>query len=447
MANDFWVAVIGAGPAGIFAARELALQNVNVVLVNRDIKPGGLAEYGIYPDKHTMKEGLRFQFRKILALDAIHYLGNVRVGIRGDLTLDEVRAAGFQAILVTAGAQGTKWLGLEGEMLEGVYHAKDLVYHYNKLPPFSQRKFSLGSRVAVVGAGNVSLDIVHFLSSQPKVEQAIAVIRRGPAEVKFDRRELEYVARTLDKDDLESELQRVSPIMQSLGQNPDDFRAFMSMALEKAMQLTSRTRFLMRFLVSPTRILGDNEGRVCGLEVEDNTLTAANGEVKARSLGTKRILDVDTVVFAIGDRVDDDLGLPVHLNEFVKNPNPVYPVESTSYEAFDPDSGKPVEGVFVAGWSREASRGLVGVARRDGTMAAHAVLQYLDTLSGDPPAAPGTPLERLRDRICQNGCFVVTDEELKRLEAVEQMRATQLGLEEFKFSTNQDMLKAIGEYQ
>jgi len=54
MSSEYWVAVVGAGPAGIFAARELALQNVNVVLINRDIKPGGLAEYGIYPDKHNM---------------------------------------------------------------------------------------------------------------------------------------------------------------------------------------------------------------------------------------------------------------------------------------------------------------------------------------------------------------------------------------------------------
>ena len=67
-----YIAVIGAGPAGLFAARELAQQGVQVVLFNRDIKPGGLAEYGIYPDKHRMKEGLRAQFRQILALDNVH---------------------------------------------------------------------------------------------------------------------------------------------------------------------------------------------------------------------------------------------------------------------------------------------------------------------------------------------------------------------------------------
>jgi len=130
------VAVIGAGPAGLFAARLLAAEGVHVTLINRDIKPGGLAEYGIYFTKHKMKDGLRKQFRQILQEPDIEYFGNLSVGNEADLTLDELRAAGFQALLVTAGAQGTKWLGMPGEELaRGVYHAKDLVYHYNKLPP------------------------------------------------------------------------------------------------------------------------------------------------------------------------------------------------------------------------------------------------------------------------------------------------------------------------
>jgi len=71
------VAVVGAGPAGLFAARELSAHGVNVILFNRDIKPGGLAEYGIFPDKLKMKEGLRAQFRQILSDPNITYFGNV----------------------------------------------------------------------------------------------------------------------------------------------------------------------------------------------------------------------------------------------------------------------------------------------------------------------------------------------------------------------------------
>ena len=138
------VAIIGAGPAGLYASKQLANAGAHIAIFNRDVKPGGLAEYGIYPDKYKMKEGLRNQFRQILALPQIDYYGNVKVGQTGDLTLDDLRALGFQAFLITVGAQGTKWLGLPGEDLHGVYHAKDVVYHYNQLPPSASSPLTSG---------------------------------------------------------------------------------------------------------------------------------------------------------------------------------------------------------------------------------------------------------------------------------------------------------------
>jgi len=99
----YYVAVIGAGPAGMFAARELARNGAKVVIFNRDIKPGGLAEYGIYLDKYAMKEGLRTQFKQVLDTPGLTYYGNLTVGTKGDLTLDDLRSLGFQAILVTVG--------------------------------------------------------------------------------------------------------------------------------------------------------------------------------------------------------------------------------------------------------------------------------------------------------------------------------------------------------
>src|SRR4030043_107997 len=115
----YLVAVIGAGPAGLFASRLLAMNNVHVVLLNRDIIPGGLAEYGIYYDKYKMKEGLRRQFQQILDLPMVDYYGTLTVSENGDLSLPELRAIGFQSLMVTVGAQGTKGLGLPGENLMG----------------------------------------------------------------------------------------------------------------------------------------------------------------------------------------------------------------------------------------------------------------------------------------------------------------------------------------
>jgi ferredoxin--NADP+ reductase len=181
------VAVIGAGPAGLFAARELANAGLQVALINRDIKAGGLAEYGIYPSKYKMKDGLRKQFRQILALPNLHYFGNVSVQQDGPLSLSDLQALGFDAILVTVGAQGTKWLGLPGEDLAGVYHAKDLVYHYNKLPPFSQQQFNIGRRIVCVGVGNVMLDIAHWARTQGEPTGGGCAARAGRRQVHQER--------------------------------------------------------------------------------------------------------------------------------------------------------------------------------------------------------------------------------------------------------------------
>ena len=357
MTNQYFVAVIGAGPAGLFGARELANQGARVVLFNRDIKPGGLAEYGIYPNKHIMKSGLRKQFRQILDIPNLDYYGNVTVGSQGDLTLDDLRALGFQAILVTVGAQGTKWLGLPGEDLEGVYHAKDVVYFYNNLPPFSQKPFRFGKRCAVIGAGNVMLDITHFLAREKKVEEVIAVVRRGPMEVKFEKKEMEYVIDNLDQAALDAEIQRVTPIMQAVNQDPGAARASILEALPKALPKVSDTRFRFEFLASPVQMIGDAEGKLTQVELEDNILVETNGDTKAKGTGNKRRLDVETVIFAIGDKVDDTFGLPVEWNEFVKNPNPRFPMDGISYES-------PFEDVFVGGWSRRQAQAWLGLPAR-----------------------------------------------------------------------------------
>ncbi len=437
MANQFYVAVIGAGPAGLFAARELANLGARVVIFNRDIKPGGLAEYGIYPNKHTMKNGLRKQFKQVIDLPNLTYYGNITVGEQGNLTLNDLRDLGFQAILVTAGAQGTKWLGLPGENLIGVYHAKDVVYFYNKLPPYSQQSFRFGKRCAVIGAGNVMLDIVHFLSREEKVAEVTAVVRRGPAEVKFDKKEMEYVIDNLDQDALDAEIQRVTPIMEAVHQDPAAARASILEALPKALPKVSSTKFRFEFLASPVQMLGDAEGCLTQVELEDNILLEANGDTKAKGTGNKRRLDVETVVFAIGDKVDESFGLPTEWNEFVKNQAPRFPIDEISYET-------PMEDVFVGGWSRKASSGLVGLARKDGTNASKAVWKYLQTKQ---PVEVNTGA--LTAKLKGLAKPLVLKEHVKKLEEHELAQAKQLGLEVFKYDSNDEMLKVIGllEYE
>lgn len=439
------VAVVGAGPAGLFAADSLAQNGVRVVLLNRDIKPGGLAEYGIYYDKYKIKSGLRRQFGKILSSPDIAYYGNVTVDQQnGDLTMDELQAMGFDAVLVTVGAQGTKWLGLPGEDLEGVYHAKDVIYHYNDLPPYSERTFAIGKRVALIGVGNVMADIAHWAIRDLKVDEVVAVARRGPAEVKFSRNELQYIAQNMDVDDLEAEIARVADRMKAVGQEPEDAKAFILSALSaKALEPVSDTRFRFRFLSSPKRILSDDNGRVVGLEVDDTELVFRdNGDTRARRLGTQHVLDVDTVIFCIGDKVSETFGLPVQWNEFIKCEEPRYPVDGVCYEIFDPGTCTPIDGIFVAGWARKASAGQVGLARKDARNCVKAAVQYLT--EHPATAEPDAVMTKLEAKLGSLGKPVVSKTDYERLAEIERAEIEARGLEGFKFQTNEEMLAAMG---
>jgi ferredoxin/flavodoxin---NADP+ reductase len=434
------VAIIGGGPAGLFAARELAERHVHSVIFNRDIKPGGLAEYGIYPTKLKMKEGLRNQFRQILARSEIEYYGNILVGDHGDINLEDLRQLGFDALLVTVGAQSTKRLGITGEDLQGVYHAKDIVYHYNLLPPFSENVYSIGKRVAVIGVGNVMVDVAHWLIDEKHVDKVVAIARRGPGDVKFDRKELEEVISCLDIGMLVDELDRVAPLVTEIGQDP---AALLNVVREVAIKMSGQvcnSNLALRFLSTPVAILGDEHGRVKGLQVEENRLALTDdGQSKPVGTGQLVTLDVDTVIFAIGDVVDTAMGLPVAYGEFQKNPQPRYPVDGGSYELYDQKNNQVIEDVFLAGWARKPSVGLVGVARKDATNSVQALIRYLATLPADH-----TPVsERVREQMLRLSKPVIDKQALQRLEALEKDKAKDLGMATFKFASNAEMLQVL----
>lgn len=440
------VVVIGAGPAGIYGARKLAEAGHEVLLLNRDIKPGGLAEYGIYFNKYRMKEGIRAQFRKILNDPRVHYLGHVRIAEHGDLRLDELRSLlQPSAIVVAAGAQGTKFLGLPGERATGVYHAKDLVYHYNELPPFSAQEFVIGQRVAIIGVGNVMVDVAHWLTHEKKVAEVIAVARRGPVQRAYTDQEIKAVAANIDTDDLRAELERVRTRIGNDGDNLDAiFQMLTKHVHEAGKEGDSPTKVKFRFLSSPVEVLHDADGRPRALRVEDTELVPKGEDYSARGLGTFAEIAADTVIFAVGDSVDDNFGLPHGKGGYATNPTPnaEHP-GAEGYEVFDPNTGQVINDTFVIGWSRQASDGLVGKARQDGERGVVVVNRYLETAASGSADNVAEKLTKLTEALQTRGVRTVTYADVQRLEAAEKEIAEQRGLEYFRFATNEEMFARL----
>jgi ferredoxin--NADP+ reductase len=274
------------------------------------------------------------------------------------------------------------------------------------------------------------------------VDEVIAVVRRGPAEVKFTRKEMETVGANIDLPAMEAEFARVAPIMQAVGQDPAIIKAAFLDALPKAIPPVSQTRFRFEFLATPVRVLGDWMNGVNALKVEENTLLAVDGNIKARGTSNTRQIDVDTIIFAIGDTVDKDFCVPIFNDAYMAVPQPRFPVDGISFEACNPDNNQPIEHVFLAGWARLASTGLVGVARRDGERAAQAILAYLQ--SQPPMRDLENVIEKFEQRLDETHQRVVDKSHLAKLEEVELAEARKLGVEEYKLATNDEMFTAMG---
>jgi len=437
------IIVVGAGPAGMAVSGMLAKAGHEVIILNRDIKFGGLAEYGIFPAKLKLRGGLKRQYWELLERPNIHYFGNVSVGKDRDLSVEDVRELGASAVVFAVGAQGTKAIGVEGDSAKGVYHAKDVVYHFNRLPGFGDRPFDMGKHVAVIGAGDVMVDIAHWLIRYKKVERVTAVVRRGPVERKYNPKEIRAVCANMDIEGIKQEFERIKDRLAAVGQNADEALKGLTEEFTKCEPKVSDTKMGFRFLASPKRILVGSDHRMCGLEMEDNTLAPKGDDTAA--VGLKQYYDFpcDSVVFAVGDKVDETVGLPYKGGVFVTNPQKTEnDPDDALFQAYDESEGKVIEGVFLAGWSRKASEGLVGVAKRDGDWCAEVVERYLARKSSGNDA--NAVLEKLRGILEHRKSRPVDANGLRVLEEAERShRGGTDCIGEFKFASNQDMIGRI----
>ncbi len=438
------IIVAGAGPAGMAVASSLSKAGHEVIILNRDIKFGGLAEYGIFPSKLKLRGGLKKQYWELLDRPNVHYFGNVSIGNGKDLTVEEVRNLGASAVVFSIGAQGTKAIGVEGDSANGVFHAKDVVYHFNRLPGFGDRPFDMGKHVAVIGAGDVMVDIAHWLVRYKKVERVTAIVRRGPAERKYNPKEIRAVCANMDVDGITKEVTRIKDRLAAVGQNADDVLKGLTDEFAKCEPKVSDASMGFKFLASPKRILVDGNNCVRGLEMEDNKLDPKGEDTVAVGLKQYYEFPCDSVVFAVGDKVDETVGLPYKSGMFITSPNKTgNDPDDALFQAYDETTQTVIDGMFLSGWARKASEGLVGIAKRDGDWCAEVVNRYLSTKPSESHSDAKVVLDKLVAVLTAHKSHPVGLEGLRLLESQEKSHWGEDCIGEFKYTSNQEMLGLI----
>jgi ferredoxin--NADP+ reductase len=162
-----------------------------------------------------------------------------------------------------------------------------------------------------------------------------------------------------------------------------------------------------------------------------------NGSVAAESTNATAELDVDTMIFAIGDQHDPCLGLPFGPDGYVTNPDTTNP--SAKYEVFDPATKEVLENTYVVGWACKPSEGLVGIARHDGESGGTHVLQSLESREERPTAS----VDEIKRTLERQGIRIVSKCDLLSLQGAEERQAVLRDLASYKFYDDDAMLSAI----
>ena len=437
------VAVIGSGPSGVFATEALLKQAavpVSVDVFDRLPTPYGLVRYGVAPDHLTIKSVTK-GFEKTLSDPRVRFLGNVEFG--KDLTHAEAKAH-YDAILYTVGASSDRRLGIAGEDLHGSMSATEFVAWYNGHPDAAARELVLSaSGVAVVGVGNVALDVsrilvktVAELRESDIAAHALAVLerspvtdvwilgRRGPAQAAFTTKELREFGELSDADPIVktaevqlSEAEEAAITDNTKKKNVEVLRDFAVRTPEG-----KNRRVHLRFLVSPVEILDDGAGNVGGLKVERNRLDEHGNAV---GTGEYETLPVQMVLRSVGYRGVALSGVPFDEKRGVI-PNLEGRVEGRA-------------GEYTAGWIKRGPSGVVGTNRKDATdTVAHLIA---DANAGSLPSAQHPETAAIDALLAAKNVEVFTFADWQALDAHELAQGQQQGRPRHKVVQREEMLK------
>lgn len=427
------VAIIGSGPAGYYTAEGLVKQfgdQVEIDIIDRLPTPFGLIRAGVAPDHQSIK-GVTRRYEETQAAGDIRFFGNLQIG--DAISIAELRSL-YHAVVLATGAPHDRPLGVPGDGLPGVIGAAAFVGWYNGHPDFVDLAPPLDtSAVAVIGNGNVAIDVARVLVKSPD-EMAGSDLARHAAELihasairdvyVFGRRSLLDVSFTPKEVGELAELTDAVPLVDPGQLPPDGAEAALdpgqrkvighlrSFALRRADEKPRRIHFV--FCARPLRVLG--EDRATGLELERTCVR----DGQAVGTGETFTIDCGLVIPCIGYRTRSIAGVPF----------------DNARGRFVNDEGLIEPGLYCVGWSRRGPSGTIGTNRPDGFAIAEKIAAA--GLTGERAGRAG--LGRL---IEERDLWVVGFDDWKTIDAAEVARA-RIGAPREKFVRIEEMLAAAG---
>jgi ferredoxin/flavodoxin---NADP+ reductase len=429
------VAIVGAGPAGAFAASSLlrARGDVDIDMLERLPTPWGLLRGGVAPDHQEIKR-LEDAFDRQTLRRGCRFLGNVEVGV--DVSHSELMRH-YTAVIYATGAQTDKSLGIPGEDLPGSWAATEFVAWYNAHPDFRDLEFDLSAeRAVVIGNGNVAADVTRMLTLSPgelertdvadhalealrrsRIEEVIVIGRRGPAQVAFTSAELRELGRLdgvdvrVDPDDVE-----LDPVSRrwlaeegtfTVRKNVELLREFAA----RPASADARRRIVLRFLGSPVEIRGS--GGVEAIDVRRNRIVRTDdGALRACAVDEPvQTIECGLVLRSVGYRAVPLPDVPFDERHFV------LPNERGRVRAPD---GEPLPGVYAVGWIKRGPTGILGTNKRDAEETVSCLVADLGAGALPEPQDPGRDqidallAERNSDVVTVEGWRAIDGHELER---------------------------------
>lgn len=452
--RPYRIAVVGAGPAGFYTAGALLDrlgENVSIDIIERLLAPYGLVRYGVAPDHPNIKAVTRV-YEKVALNERVRFLGNVTVG-----TDVPVRDLGtfYDVVVYAVGAQTDRVLGIPGEEFQGSIASTAFVSWYNAHPDFAEFALSLDhERVAVVGIGNVAIDVARILArssselartdiADPALEKLrhstvrdiYVIARRGPVQAKCTPAELkelgaiEGVDVAVDARDLELD-ERAE---QTLKRNPT---ATKNMALFRSFAEAPRegSRCIhFKFFTSPIEVLGEH-GVATGLRLGRNALTYDEaGSTSVTPTGIEETLDVSLIIRAIGYRSVPIDGIPFDAARGL--------VPNAEGRVLDPASGSVQEREYVVGWVKRGPRGLIGSNKAD---AAETVARIEEDLASIGLRADVmAELDAFPAYLSARGARYIEFDHWQLLDRLELARGAAEGRPRVKFVRTEDMIQHL----